>query len=1141
MHPLETYLRHVSLIRSSGAAVPETSFYGALENLFNEVGSSLKPKVHCIIHPRNVGAGIPDGGLFSADQIRDDSISDPVATLTPARGAIEVKPAKEDTAYTASTDQVALQYLPRYGQVLVTNLRDFVLVGQDDRGRPLVLESFRLAEDEVEFWKAAAHPTAVVDRHGDRFLEYLKRVMLHAAPLAAPQDVAWFLASYARDALGRIEHVELDALTSIRGEFEDALGLTFEDERGDHFFRSTLVQTLFYGIFSAWVLWDKEYPPGSNARFDWRVASWLLRVPMIRSLFHQVADPARLEPLGLVEVLDWTATVLNRVSRKVFFERFEEEHAVQYFYEPFLHAFDPELRRQLGVWYTPPEIVKYMVARVDTVLREELDVPDGLADPNVYVLDPATGTGSYLVEVLRSIDATLRQRGVDALSAHRVKQAAMNRVFGFEILPAPFVIAHLQLGLFLQNLGAPLAANERAGVYLTNALTGWEPSSGPKQRLPTLELEQERDAAEHVKRDTPILVVIGNPPYNAFAGVSPDEEQGLVEPYKEGLISKWGIKKFNLDDLYVRFFRLAERRIAEKTGKGVVCYISNFSYLDAASFVVMRERFAKEFDKLWFDRMNGDSRETGKTTPDGKPDPSVFSTQHNRQGIRVGTAIGLMVRKDIREPTPLIRFRHFWGMTKRDDLVRSLDSTNFDAQYAEVSVDERSRFAFIPTVTSDEYLNWPRVIDLAGVPPFNGPVERRGLALISIDRHELETRIRQYFDSQVTDSEIEEIYPSLMMTGNRIVGPDARKKLLRETSFDPTKVVRYLFKPFDLRWCYLDNIRPLFSEPSPQLINQNQIPGNAYFVTRDAADHRQEGRPSLFTTVVSDYHSIGGEARHLPVFTRPNPAVHNQQSSLPLELEDPTPNLSSRALGYLHAINQSKDPETQSIWFHALAITHAPSYLSENEDGVREDWPRIPMPRSAGIFLASARSGEQIAGLLDVEQPVHGVTHGTLRTDISSIGRIRASTGGQLNPGTGDLSVNARWGYMDSRGAVMPGAGTAIEREYTNEERTAIGEDAIVLLGPTTYDIYLNDRAYWANVPARVWDYTIGGYQVMKKWLSYREHSVLGRPLTPDEVQEVTHMARRIAALVLLEPELNRNYEAVKASTYAWPDAGTLA
>lgn len=323
------------------------------------------------------------------------------------------------------------------------------------------------------------------------------------------------------------------------------------------------------------------------------------------------------------------------------------------------------------------------------MLREELDIHDGLADPRVYVLDPCCGTGAYLVEVLKRINDTLKEKGADALTGNTVKHAAMERVFGFEILPAPFVVSHLQLGLLLQNIGAPLSetGSERAGVYLTNALTGWEPPSDEvKERLQQLafsfaELKDEHDAAERVKREAPILVILGNPPYNAFAGVSPEEEKGLVEPYKEGLVSEWSIKKFNLDDLYVRFFRLAERRIAEKSGRGVVCFISNFSYLSDPSFVVMRKRFLGEFDALWFDSLNGDSRETGKLTPEGKPDPSIFSTEYNREGIRVGTAVGLMVRREHRDKQPKVRSREFWGIRKRANLVSSLNGTDLNSEY----------------------------------------------------------------------------------------------------------------------------------------------------------------------------------------------------------------------------------------------------------------------------------------------------------------------------------------------------------------------------------------------------------------------------------------------------------------------------
>jgi len=533
LNPLAAYLRDLHDIRSSGANVPETSFYGPLANLLNDVGRMLKPRVRCIVNPKNQGAGIPDGGFFTADQLPRTGEPDTHAQL-PARGVMEVKGTGDDAWQTARSAQVA-RYLDTYGQVLVTNYRDFVLLGRDASGKRIELETYRLADSETAFWVATADPYALAEAQGERCIEFLKRVMLYAAPLTNPADVAWFLASYARDAKARIEDVDLPALTAVRTALEEALGVTFEGSKGDHFFRSTLIQTLFYGIFSAWVLWSKKRAPGDIvATFDWRITPWELHVPIIRSLFEQVAMPSKLGPLGLVEVLDRTGAALNRVEPEAFFARFEEGQAVQYFYEPFLEAFDPELRKELGVWYTPPEIVQYMVTRVDTVLREELGIADGLADPRVYVLDPCCGTGAYLVAVLQRIATTLREPGGDALLGDDLKQAAMERVFGFELLPAPFVVAHLQLGLLLQTLGAPLSdsANERAGVYLTNALTGWTPPPGPKDRLLFPELEEERDAAEHVKRDVPILVILGNPPYNGFAGLAVDEERDLTNAYR---------------------------------------------------------------------------------------------------------------------------------------------------------------------------------------------------------------------------------------------------------------------------------------------------------------------------------------------------------------------------------------------------------------------------------------------------------------------------------------------------------------------------------------------------------------------------------------------------------------------------------
>jgi hypothetical protein len=1150
---IERYLSDIGEIRGTRANVAETSFYPALERLLSDIGKTLSPKVRCVINLANRGAGLPDGGLFSADQFRrktgdENDKGNPFLVQNPSRGVIEAKSPAEDVRRISETEQVE-RYWKRYGLVLVTNFRAFAVVGQGPTGKPCVLESFALAESESEFWRLTAHPRSTAAEHGERMLEYLKRVLLLNAPLAAPQDVAGILASYAHDARLRIEKIDLPALAGLRQALEEALGLRFEGDKGEHFFRSTLIQTLFYGVFSAWVLWARRHdakpdqktgfvdalreagaPYAVAGGFDWRLAPYLLRVPMLRALFVQVADPARLGALGLIEVLDWTAATLNRVDRADFFKSFDEGHAVQYFYEPFLQAFDPELRKELGVWYTPEEIVRYQVERVDAVLRSELDLADGLADPKVIVLDPCCGTGTYLRAVLRRIAATLHDKGGDALVANDLKKAAMERVFGFEILPAPFVISHLQLGLELETLGAPLSDRieppERAGVYLTNALTGWEPLKEAQKKIAFPGFNEERDAAGKVKQEKPILVILGNPPYNAFAGVSPEEEQGLVEPYKKGLISEWGIKKFNLDDLYIRFFRLAEKRIAEHGGRGVVSFISNFSYMSDPSFVVARKRFLEEFDAIWIDCMNGDSRETGKRTPEGKPDPSVFSTEWNREGIRVGTAIGLFVKRDrARKGKVQIRFCHFWGTTKRTDLLASLDAKYFNAQYETSNPQKDNRWSFRPSDVSSAYREWPALDAFCAREPLNGPIERRGNAMIVFDTEVAKLGVlRDYLDPKRSDDEIRSIEPRLMNSSGEFKAEKARSLLKGKIVFNESKITRYPFKPFDVRLAYLDSeLQPLFSRPSPELLQQ-RFRGNCFLVVRENGSVEPQSPPILFSRLVCDYHTLAVEAKHIPYSLKVfRSSVGNGSLLLGVKTEDEKSiaNLSPIARAYLASLGLP-DPDADQktaelIWYHALAIGYSPAYLTKNADGIRQDWPRIPLPKEKDSLRASAALGRQVAALLDTEAPVSGVTAGKIRDDLKPIAVFQRVDGKPAKPESGDLDLTAGWGHGGKGGITMPGKGKVIRRD------------------DGAYDIFLNAVSCWRNVPEAVWEYTIGGYQVIKKWLSYREKPLLGRGLTSDEVRYVTEMARRLAALIALQPSLDDNYRKIIKATYSWP------
>ncbi|MBF8305793.1 MAG: methyltransferase, partial [Acidobacteria bacterium] len=854
-----------------------------------------------------------------------------------------------------------------------------------------------------------------------------------------------------------------------------------------------------------WVLWHKENPLRKDL-FDWRAAAGTLHVPMIKALFEQVATPSKLGPLGLVEPLDWTAAALNRVDRPEFFARFVEEQAVQYFYEPFLEAFDPELRKELGVWYTPPEIVRYMVARVDTVLRDELDVPDGLADPRVYVLDPCCGTGAYLVEVLRRIVRTLKEdKGEGALALVEAKQAAMKRVCGFEIMPAPFVVAHLQMGLLLQNFGAPLqeSAGERAGIFLTNALTGWDFAGENPHLADWPELEAERKGAGIVKTDKPILVILGNPPYNAYAGVSPQEEQGLVEPYKDGLIKDWGIRKFNLDDLYIRFFRIAERKIAEKTGKGIVCYISNFSYLSDPSFVVMRKRLLKEFDVHWFDCLNGDSRETGKLTPDGKPDPSVFSTDSNREGIRVGTAVGLMLRKATRAKTAKVFYRDFWGVNKRSDILESLKVSMFEKEYGGAKPEAANRFSFRPAQVACGYLSWAKVVEFAGEAPISGLQEMRHGSLMAYDSSTLRERMEIFFDEKLDWETVRRLGAGPITDGGGFVAKEARAKLLKTESFTAKAIIRYALYPFDVRWAYYSDATPLWNRPRPNLVAQ-QWRGNEFFLTRMFAERPTEQVPFIVTKALPDYHLLRPNAVAIPFRLRatmkPKPKKDDGNGQFDTILREAAPdydggsgkttaNLSPAARAYLAKLGV-KDPDMDAdtaalIWLHALAIGYAPAYLAENTDGIRQDWPRIPLPDTKAGLLASAVLGRQVADLLDTESPLPGVTSGKLHSELKSIAELHAH-------GDVDFRLTAGWGHAGKGGITMPGKG---KLETRAEAASTTGD----LPWFEFHDVFLNETACWRNIPKEVWDYTIGGYQVIKKWLSYREHELLGRPLTADE------------------------------------------
>ena len=1123
---VEAFFESVRRVRALGAGTPETAYYPALDRLLSEVGASLRPKVLPLSQLSNTGAGSPDFGLFAANQVQK---GEPRKGQMPERGVVEVKPVADDSLFKSTPAQLT-KYYDAYGLVLVTNLRAFQLVGPDVNGTATRLEAFALADTAAEFWSLVQTPEKSAKTVGLAFVEYVRRALTQNVALVQPKDVAWFLASYARDALSRVDAAgDLPALNTVRSALEDALGITFDEEKGDHFFRSTLVQTLFYGLFSAWVIWARA-TPRNPPRFDWRSAGWSLHVPFVQTLFQQLTSPQHIKQLDLVEVLDWTGNTLNRIDAAEFLKRFDQGEAVQYFYEPFLEAFDPKLRKQFGVWYTPAEIVDYMVARVDRALKDELNIADGLADERVYVLDPCCGTGGFVNAVLRRISANLENHGLGDALADRLRDAAQKRVFGFEIMPAPFVVAHMQAGMTLANMDAPLAADTRPAIYLTNALTGWEPHTN--KPLPFPELEAERASADAVKQATPILVILGNPPYDGFAGIADNpEERALTNEYRK-------VKKVvppqgqGLNELYVRFFRMAERRIAEKTGEGVISFISNYSWLDSLSCPGMRERYLEMFDSIAIDCLNGDAFKTGKTTPEGLPDPSIFSTPANPAGIQVGTAIATLVRKKDHHPSETIDFRHLWGTAKRETLAATAEADPATI-YEQIPPSLPLRLQFMPADIGAGYFEWPRLPELLPV-GFPGVKTSRDEFLVDIDREALEKRIERYFNPKVSDADIAKSHPTVTKAGSGFDGTKARAALMArrkqederaQRTGEPLaragKIVRFGYRPFDLRWLYWDPDQKLLdrerSEFEPHALSgavlieaREKEVGDTF--TRGAiasgmADNFGNGLSSFFPAMLDDGHGA---------LLRPNLRQTVDQWRGGLGLAD------------------------TDIFYHCVATIHSPAYRRSYDAALRIDWPRIPLPDNAATLNASAELGRQVAGLLDADHEMPGVSSGALWAGLNGIALPKGK----------DFKLVGNWGYVqiNKHGSrvVMPGGGKITERAWTEPERDTLTDlatrydldldVALGLIGERAVDVQINADANWVGVPAKVWAYTIGGHQVLKKWLSYRESAVLGRPLTGDEALHFAKTARRITVILCMGPALDAAHAKARDCAVPWVD-----
>jgi hypothetical protein len=1156
----KSYTRDVAELVNAGSTT-EATYYPAVRSLIAAAleAEELPFDVRINTSEQKSGGGVdlPDVALYDSDGkflVVCGEVKLPAASL-------------EDLAVSTERKNQIGRYLAQTRAVLITNVRAFALVTvkPDWKGSGPVPPEARRIEHVVEL---AASVTDLKQRRAISpeallaFAELIETAATRYAPIAEPESLARIMARQARHAKADLPPKFTHAVQGLLDDFGKALGVNFVGPDGEEFFRSSLIQTAFYGLFAGWALWWQG--PRKKA-FRWEDLGDYLKIPFLGSLFYEFRHPSRIKELRLAKHLDIATETLSRVDGEMFFKRFrlrslqgEDEPAttaIMYFYEPFLEAFDPLLRKELGVWYTPTAIVRYQVGKIDRLLREELGCTRGFADEKVIVLDPACGTGAYLIEALRYSAAQLESEGAGATLAAKLLDAACRRFIGFEILTAPFVVAQLQLYLLLSRMGATPDEKHRPAVFLTNALTGW---GGPDQlKLNFPELQEEHDAARGVKRDAKVIVVLGNPPYNRFAGVPLEEEASLVDHYKgitrnqdgkqvgsSELFTRWGVRKQLLDDLYIRFFRLAEVRIGEKAEFGIVSFISNGSFLAGRSHPMMRESLLHSFQVVWVDNLNGDKYKTGKVVPEGLPgegtaDQSIFTTDHDPRGIQVGAAITTYLKRppSKREngKPATVNYRDFWGRAekKREALLASLEMEKWKpAQhkeagaraegpraYEEFPPSQRAGWKFSPAMESG-YEAWPAFDDL--FPKwFQGVNPNRGLdsSVIDTERNALEKRMRDYF-SDLTFSELQKRHSTLCEPRARYDPKATRERLRKAGGFDKRKITPYVLFPLDARWIYYEREAKFLNEARSELGEHQD--GNEFLVGVPQPRQISESRPlimsGLFDLHLHDWGSVG-----FPAQVNADGGIGGLFRASPEELM-PSANLAPAVWSTLKTAWKLKGDLRgdhakrlcRELFRYGMAIAHAAQYESDHKDSLSLDWPHIPISKDRGDFQSSVELGDTLAVLLDPLGDPTAALKRVLGKDAKTLAVVQRVGGGSIKESELVLGYN----YYGSAG------GRWDERAPTDSEaqRSEWGE--------VTGDLYLSESIFLTHVPQEVWRYELGGYPVLKKWLGYRDAGRRDGPLSLDELDFFRGIVLRIAAVLALRPALDEAYE--RASASAW-------
>ena len=987
----DRYLRNIQDTQIHPQATPELSllphFHAFLETIAIEYFD--RPNIAFTLEPRQIDQiGRPDiialDGLLSIGYIEAEAYGKDLNRLT---------------GHSREQNQRFIENLDNF---ILTNFLDFQLWRD---GQLLTMANITDEPENVE-----------------RLLEQF----LNAVPIqiTSPEELASYLARRTRELQTQIATTLSSEDSEIYRMFSAFKELLISTLTPDDF-ADMYAQTLAYGLFAARCI----LPNATNFSRHTAARTLPRSNPFLIQLFHHVDSPT-LET-NVTYILDDIETLLRNVPtemlRTAFAAKNHLEDPVIHFYETFLAEYDPQRRVDRGVYYTPSQVISYIVRSVDSLLKTELNRPDGLADDNTLILDPATGTGGFLLTVLDHIKAYVTETYGTGEWTQYINAQLVKRIFGFELLVAPYTIAHLKLSLFLQAQG--WRADERLRIYLTNTL---EQPQEMQESLPFAEfITDEANAALSVKRDEPLLVILGNPPYQRHSA-NPSRIAGnltfigeLIEDYKlvDGEPLSEDTSKALQDD-YVKFIRWAQWRI-DKNGEGIIGYIVNNNFLDGSTVRGMRQSLLEGFNTIYLLNLHGSSRKT-EAAPTAQRDENVFD-------ISQGVCIVLCVKERDNPTQAQVYYADMWG--SREDKYNTLSETEIQStEWCELQPTS-PYYLFVPQATgySAEYEEGCKITDIFQTSSIGIVTARDKLTI-----HGNPEKVRETVSDFVSLSEDEARKKYNLRKDTRDWRVHLAQTDLRNHPDADQHVKPINYRPFDSRWTYYTGkSRGFHCMPRPAIMPHLGEENLALCVCRViAAPTWQHAFISDKITENRYISNKGSESGHVfPLYLYPNPEELGILTERSLNFKPTFLTAFSEALALPQTapFNLPNGVSPEEILAYIYAVLYSPTYRQRYYEFLKYDFPRIPLPQDIDQFRTLAAFGQRLIDwhlLKDVQIPT----------------RHRFE-------GEGD-GVIAKVRYEDGK-------------------------------------VWINPAQHFTDVPEKVWEYEIGAYQVCEKWLKDRKGEIL--------------------------------------------------